>query len=298
MLKPPLLTQILDSLGEQLQADYSQGRALPSGTGCINETYKISASGRDDLFIKLGPAVHLGMYEQESRGLDLLRQCSAVRVPEIIGCLQLPAAAVLALEYIELSPLRGAGEPRFGEALAHLHQIEGRAFGLDEDNFIGRSHQINGWREDWWDFFCQQRLLPQRRLAQLQGMRTTLLDSLDQLLELIPLRLKDYKPAASLLHGDLWRGNMALDAAGTPVLFDPAVYYGDGETDLAMARMFGGPGADFFQAYHALIGRRDGHELRRNLYDLYHWLNHFNLFGVGYLGQLESALATALDELR
>lgn len=298
MLSKPVLGSIADWLVQQLGSDYREIQAVPSGAGCINDTYELATQGRDRLFVKVGSPAQLPMYQQEIIGLDLLRQCAEIRVPKVVGCARLAACSVLVLEFIELQPIRGEAEANFGQALAALHRIEGRAFGLEEDNFIGRSHQINGWRDDWWTFYCEQRLLPQTRLAQIRGMRREVLQRLQELIVLVPDCYIDYQPPASLLHGDLWSGNMALDETGLPTLFDPAVYFGDAETDLAMSRMFGAPGRAFYAAYEQQIQPRDGHEQRRLLYDLYHWLNHFNLFGVGYLGQVENTLDRLLIEMQ
>ncbi|MEE2731684.1 MAG: fructosamine kinase family protein [Pseudomonadota bacterium] len=297
MVRGTIQQDILDWLAERLGHDYTRARVTPSGAGCINETYAVQRTGLPTVFIKVGHSDQWAMYQQEQRGLALLRQCETIRVPEVYGAENLESCALLALEFISLSPLRSAAEPTFGRALAQLHSITANAYGLDHNNFIGRSHQINDWHSDWWTFFCEKRLRPQRMLAQIKGMRSTLLTDLERLMEVVPAVLSDHTPPASLLHGDLWSGNMAVDENGTPTLFDPAVYYGDGETDLAMSRMFGGPGAGFYQAYHEIQPLQEGHELRRSLYDLYHWLNHFNLFGVGYLGQVELTLDALLREM-
>ncbi|MBA57262.1 MAG: hypothetical protein CMK89_22675 [Pseudomonadales bacterium] len=297
MLRGNIQEGILDWLSELLGHDYQRARVEASGAGCINETYEVSRRNSPSVFIKVGSPAQLDMYEKEVKGLELLRQCDSIHVPEVFGTAQLDSCSVLAMEFISLSPLRTAHESRFGAALAQLHGIERNAFGLDHHNFIGRSHQINDWKSDWWEFYCENRLLPQRKLAQMKGMRLPLLKDLDRLIEIIPVAMQRYQPRASLLHGDLWSGNMAVDDTGVPTLFDPAVYFGDGETDLAMSRMFGAPGQAFYDAYHEHIPQQDGHEVRSKLYDLYHWLNHFNLFGVGYLGQVELTLEASLREI-
>lgn len=307
MLKAPLLTSsvkeaILEYLSQLLGSDFRRAGVRPSGAGCINETYEIYGQGIDSVFVKVGSANQLDMYEKEARGLELLRQCEAIRVPTVYGSAVLDKSAILALEFIALSPVRSAQEARFGAALAQLHSIRGQGFGLGYNNYIGRTHQINDWAAhdrtaQWWPFYVERRLLPQCKLAQMKGMRAELIRQLERLMERIPERLLDHAPQPVLVHGDLWSGNMAVDQSGMPTLFDPAVYFGDAETDLAMIRMFGSPGAGFFAAYHSILPQKEGHELRRNLYDLYHWLNHFNLFGVGYLGQVEVTLDTLINEL-
>lgn len=287
-------------LAEALGSAYASAQFEPSGTGCINETWAARAPGVEPVFIKLGGAEALAMYEQEALGLDTLRRCESIRVPGVhfydrIESDDGAVAAVLVLAFIALTSPRAQYDAPVGEALAFLHDIQGPAFGFQADNFIGRTPQINAWREDWWDFWCQNRLQPQLRLAQLRGMRTSLLDRLQRLIDLVPTRFAAHRPQTSLLHGDLWSGNLAVDEQGRPVLFDPAVYFGDAETDLAMLKMFGGVRPGVFAAYHQRRPESPQSQQRRNLYDLYHWLNHFNLFGVGYLGQVENTLDHLLD---
>ncbi|MCP5019465.1 MAG: fructosamine kinase family protein [Ketobacter sp.] len=297
MLRRPEADAILTWLAAELGCDYRTAEIRPSGAGCINATYEAYKPGLDSVFLKVGSIGQLDMYKKESLGLQWLRRCDAVRVPGVYSCAELEQCSVLALEFIPLASVRSTHEAVFGEALAQLHSIKAQAFGLDHNNYIGRTHQINGWHAEWWSFYVDKRLLPQRKLAEAKSMRRALLEQLDRLMALIPGAMKGYAPDPVLLHGDLWSGNMAVDAQGKPTLFDPAVYFGDAETDLAMTRMFGAPGEAFYDAYHHAIAVREGHVLRRNLYDLYHWLNHFNLFGVIYLGQVESALNAALAEL-
>ncbi len=217
MLRANIQEQILDWLSDLLGNDYRRAGVQASGAGCINETYEVARKGLASVFIKVGTVSQLEMYEQEAKGLNLLRRCDAIRVPELYGAAELPGCALLAIEFIPLAPLRSAGARAFGSALAQLHAIEAEAFGLDHNNFIGRSHQINDWKSDWWAFYCENRLLPQRKLAQMKGMRGALLQDLDRLIEVIPGALGSYQPRASLLHGDLWSGNMAVDDTGAPV---------------------------------------------------------------------------------
>ncbi|MGB7551997.1 MAG: fructosamine kinase family protein, partial [Chromatiaceae bacterium] len=171
-----------------------------------------------------------------------------------------------------------------GRRLAHLHRQSQARFGWDRDNFIGSTPQPNAEAQDWASFWQTRRLGPQLNLALAQGFGGRLQDRGRRLGEACPA-LIDHSPQPSLLHGDLWSGNMAFDAAGQPVLFDPAVYYGDREADLAMTELFGGFGADFQAAYREAWPLDPGYQVRRDLYNLYHILNHLNLFGAGYLGQ-------------
>lgn len=294
-----LQAAVQKALVDHLGSAYDTVSLVPSGTGCINETWAAQALDVEPVFIKLGSADALAMYRQEMLGLEALRVCSSIRVPRVLFLTDLVPAdgqqgAMLVLEFIALSAPRPQHDAAIGRALAHLHEVQGDVFGFDADNFIGRTPQLNGWRDNWWEFWCEQRLRPQGRLAQLRGMRAGLLDKLDRLIERIPACFGEHRPTPSQLHGDLWSGNLAVDAQGLPVLYDPAAYFGDAETDLAMLRMFGGVREPVFTAYHHLRPPQPGLEQRRRLYDLYHWLNHFNLFGVGYLGQVENTLDACL----
>jgi protein-ribulosamine 3-kinase len=164
--------------------------------------------------------------------------------------------------------------------LAKVHRTAAPRFGWQRDNYIGSTPQRNGWCEDWREFWIERRVGPQLELARRNGFRVAEppLGSLD-----------GHRPQPSLLHGDLWSGNAGFTAEG-PVIFDPAVYYGDREADLAMTELFGGFPGTFYEAYHAAWPLEPGYEQRKHLYNLYHLLNHLNLFGGSYLGQVESTL--------
>lgn len=164
--------------------------------------------------------------------------------------------------------------------LAAVHGTTSERFGWASDNWIGLAPQENGWSDDWADFFLEKRLKPQAAKCGLSGH----LPDVRRILE-------GHRPEASLLHGDLWSGNAGFTPDG-PVIFDPAVYYGDREADLAMTELFGGFPAQFYSAYGPLP---DGYQVRKHLYNLYHLLNHLNLFGTGYRAQVEATLRLLRD---
>lgn len=174
--------------------------------------------------------------------------------------------------------------PAMARMLAALHRNTSPRFGWATDNWIGLAPQRNGWSDDWASFFFEERLAPQAHRAQLR------LPDLRKLLE-------GHRPQASLLHGDLWSGNAGFTPDG-PVIFDPAVYYGDREADLAMTELFGGFPAEFYASYRRELPLDPGYEKRKHLYNLYHLLNHLNLFGAGYLGQVNAALRLLGDALQ
>jgi len=164
--------------------------------------------------------------------------------------------------------------------LAHAHRKPGPRFGWARDNRIGSTPQKNAWCDDWSEFWRTRRLEEQISMARTRGF--------DVAMPSLHL-LKERKPQPSLLHGDLWSGNAGFTKEG-PVVFDPAVYYGDREADLAMTELFGGFPREFYKAYNETFPLDAGYEKRKHLYNLYHLLNHLNLFGGGYLGQVKATL--------
>lgn len=238
------------------------------------------------------------MFAAEARGLQALAATAVVRTPTFIAQGQTSGGAFLVLEYLALRPLDQRGGAVLGAALAQLHRSTGSAYGWSEDNFIGATPQHNAIHPSWPHFFGEHRLRPQLQLARHKGMDQALATKGDALIERIGGLFIDYRPAPSLLHGDLWSGNAAQCSDGTPVVFDPACYRGDRETDLAMAELFGGFPTSFFAAYRAAWPLDPGYESRKPLYNLYHILNHFNLFGNAYLGQAQRMIDKLLAELK
>jgi fructosamine-3-kinase len=214
------------------------------------------------------------MYAAEFEGLQALR-AAGVRAPEPHRVNAAHGDAFIEMEQLDLGGR--ADWLAMARMLAQLHQTTGPRFGWATDNWIGLSAQQNGWSDDWIGFFRDRRLKPQLERA---GLKLSF--ALEQF-------FADYEPTPSLLHGDLWSGNAVFTADG-PVLFDPAVYYGDREADLAMTELFGGFPEIFYTSYVAILPLHEGYAQRKHLYNLYHLLNHLNLFGSGYRGQVETAL--------
>jgi fructosamine-3-kinase len=184
-----------------------------------------------------------------------------------------------------------------GRLLAHLHRTTGPRFGWKRDNTIGSTPQLNAWTDRWVDFLRDQRLGYQLQLAAQQDYGTRLQSKGERLCAGLDAFFSAYQPVPSLLHGDLWGGNAGYLTSGEPVVFDPAVYYGDREADLAMTELFGGFGADFHAAYREAWPLDPGYGTRKTLYNLYHILNHAHLFGGGYVGQAQSMLDRLLAEI-
>ncbi len=249
------------------------------GGGDVSAAWRI-----DNIFLKTGSDNSFDMFEAEAEGLRELDAANAIRVPEVLACSAVGNDAYLATGWIEFDRPTQKSERLLGEQLAAMHHCGKDRFGWHRDNTIGLTPQRNDWSNDWVDFFRQHRLEFQLQLAERNGFGGELQMEGRSLSENLESLFGDYKPAASLLHGDLWGGNWAA-TKGQPVIFDPAVYYGDRESDIAMTQLFGGFGRNFYAAYQESWPMEAGHEDRLKLYQLYHVLNHLNLFGSGYLGR-------------
>jgi fructosamine-3-kinase len=267
------------------------------GGGDINTAMKISGSGRE-YFLKLNRASLLDMFEAEADGLRDLASANALRVPQAICTGTVGSQAYIVLEYL---PMGGSGRgvmARFGEQLAKMHHHSSERFGWHRDNTIGSTRQVNNWENDWLTFWREQRLGFQLQLAQRHGLNTRIIAQGEKLQQHVAAFFQGYQPQASILHGDLWSGNYGITDSGEPVIFDPATYYGDREADLAMTELFGGFGGEFYAAYNSGWPLDAGYAVRKTFYNLYHILNHFNLFGGGYGAQAGSMIDRLLAEAR
>ncbi len=271
--------------------------ARPVGGGCINSGWQLGAGDRS-VFVKTNVPGSLDMFEAEFEGLKELMATGVLRVPRPLITGVTAGEAWIAMEWIDTGRTAPGTEARLGEGLAGLHRRVAERFGWHRDNTIGSTRQPNDWCVDWVAFLVSNRVGYQLDLADANGYGHRLAAPGRRLIEEIGSFFTDYRPAASLLHGDLWGGNWAADAVGDPFVFDPAVYFGDREADLAMTELFGGFGSDFRAAYRASWPLDPGYETRRDLYNLYHILNHLNLFGGAYLGQAESLIGRLLAALR
>jgi fructosamine-3-kinase len=268
-----------------------------AGGGCINSALVLEGADAS-YFVKLNRAERLAMFEAEAEGLAELAAARALRVPRPLCTGRAGDASYLVLEHLPLGHGETASLERLGRGLAALHRVHAPRYGWKRDNTIGSTPQPNAWSDDWLEFWRDRRLGHQLELAAAHGHGGALQRKGERLLAGLAAFFGGYRPAPSLLHGDLWGGNFAVTAGGEPVIFDPAVYYGDRETDLAMTELFGGFGARFYSAYREAWPLDPGYAVRKTLYNLYHVLNHLNLFGGGYGGQAERMLDTLLAELR
>jgi fructosamine-3-kinase len=265
------------------------------GGGCINSSEVLEGGGRR-YFVKSNEAVRLAMFEAEAAGLAEIAASNSVRVPRPICAGRHGNRAYLVLEYLEIGAGGGQSDVLLGRQLAAMHRVTQARYGWRRDNTIGSTPQINSQETDWVVFYREHRLRYQLRLAADNGYRGNLQDQGERLLDRLPAFFVSYHPTPSLLHGDLWGGNHAALADGTPVVFDPAVYYGDREADIAMTELFGGFGPGFYSAYRAAWPLDPGYRVRKDLYNLYHVLNHLNLFGGGYRGQAERSIDRLIAE--
>jgi len=262
--------------------------------GCINQSYLLADNQRS-FFVKLNDAKRLAMFEAETAGLQQILASQTVRAPRPLCHGVADDQAFLVMEYLDL---RAHGDAAtLGQQLALMHRPQQAYFGGPRDNTLGSTPQPNTQTATWITFLREQRIGYQLHLAaqngyggQLQTQGEKLLTGLDQF-------FTDYQPQSSLLHGDLWGGNHGYLADGTPVIFDPAVYYGDRETDLAMTELFGGFAPAFYAAYREAWPLDAGYAVRKTLYKLYHILNHANLFGGGYAAQAQQMVAQLNAEL-
>lgn len=287
----PALEQTLGALLAERAPGALSWQALGEGVG--GERWRIRQSDKD-WFLKAGDEAILAA---EADGLKALAACKALRVPQVHASGSVEREGYLLMEWLPLMRNSSGAAARLGEALARQHLMRRPRFGWPCNNFIGATPQFNREGDDWIGFFREQRLGFQLRLAAEDGHRG-LQGSAAVLVAGLPRFFDGYTPHPSLLHGDLWSGNWGVLADGGPVAFDPAVYCGDRESDIAMTELFGGFPAEFYAAYMMHAPLDPGYTVRRDLYQLYHVLNHLNLFGEGYLGQAQRLIDRLNSELR
>jgi fructosamine-3-kinase len=266
----------------------------PVRGGCINAAWRVAASERT-CFVKIGAAQSRDMFDAEAAGLAALARTGALRVPQVICAGANSEASWLVLEFIELGA--GIDGRALGRGLAALHRVTAAQFGWHRDNTIGATAQPNAWSGDWIEFWRARRLDFQLALAARNGAPRSLLAKGERLSGGFSSLFCGCQVVPSLLHGDLWSGNVGADPAGVPVIFDPAVYYGHREADVAMTELFGGFDASFHAAYKDALPLDAGYRTRKHLYNLYHVLNHYNLFGGGYARQAEDLIERLLAEI-
>lgn len=289
--------EIAAAIGTATGVPFTQSKAMAVSGGDISAAYLLDDGSRR-FFVKLNTTARRAMFNAEADGLAALAATRCVRVPAVITSGTVDKQAFLVLEALDLAPHGDAAQ--LGTQLAALHRAptDSARFGWPHDNWIGATPQHNTASADWLSFWHTQRLGAQLQLAAQNSWDGALQRDGDQLCARLDGLFEGYAPVPSLLHGDLWGGNHAYLADGTPVLFDPAVYVGDRECDLAMTELFGGFAPDFHAAYRAAWPLDAGYPVRKTLYNLYHILNHANLFGGAYAAQSARMIAQLLAQLR
>ena len=279
---------IADKITEVNSQPFSIQHYSSVGGGCINTAYHIQSESQN-YFVKFNSVNKLSMFEAEAEGLLELAKANSVLVPQPICTGVVEQQSYIVMEHLKLGGRGSMAE--FAEQLVKLHRYTrhstGASFGWHRENTIGSTLQENTPNDNWLQFWNQHRLGFQLSLAKQQGASKNLLDKGERIQADLSCFFTGYEPQASLLHGDLWSGNYAFTDSGSPVIFDPAVYYGDREADIAMTELFGGFSVDFYESYQSLWPLDDGYQVRKVLYNLYHILNHFNMFGGGYESQAE-----------
>jgi protein-ribulosamine 3-kinase len=293
----PIAREVSKSIGSCV----IEGSAIPVGGGSIHQALRYCTQ-QGFVFLKVGAHAAKPMFESEAAGLRELARAGAIRVPHVLALGAAGEQAFLCLEWLELVAPTLAVAAALGERLAALHRIQSTRHGWTRNNFIGRTPQRNDQHESWSRFFREQRLLPQLELAANNHAERHTIDRGYVLADTLDAWFSSHQPVPSLLHGDLWGGNwgatrVTRGSEGEPVLFDPAVYFGDREADIAMTRLFGGFPTAFYDAYETAWPLDPGAQMRVTLYNLYHVLNHYNLFGGGYLAQARAMIDRLLAEV-
>ena len=260
-----------------------------AGGGCINHGGRLTTS-KGNFFIKWNDVKkYPGMFKAEAAGLKLLAGPEAIRIPRVLGTDERETYQFIILEFIED---RGRSHEHWnllGTQLALLHKNSNDHYGLDHNNYMGSLSQINTTNNSWVDFFIERRLQVQLKLGiDRHVIPTATIKKFEALYKELPSILTTERP--TLVHGDLWSGNLITDEIGNPCLIDPAVYYGHREVDLAMTQLFGGFSTEFYSAYQDVFPCESGWQQRLDIYNLYPLLVHVNLFGQSYLHQVDSIL--------
>jgi len=288
-------TQIAEAITQATDKLFEIEHTRSVSGGCINQGYQVRGNDTE-YFVKLNQAAQVEMFAAEALGLKQMYVTKTITVPQSICWGVAGNSSYIVLEWLNLGSGNQQGWTEMGRQLAAMHQ-QGNCdrvaealphrFGWEINNTIGSTPQINTWTDNWADFFAEYRIGYQLKLANRRGGS---FPDTSKVVAAIREQLADRKPHASLVHGDLWSGNAALSADGAPVIFDPATYYGDRETDLAMTELFGGFPAPFYHGYEQAWALDSGYKRRKNIYNLYHILNHFNLFGGAYGNQALSLI--------
>ncbi len=280
--------ELADVIGREFGGSIKSTRRMSGGD--ISTAYRIDFDNGVSVFVKWGGASDAEILFAEKTGLEALRSADhQLVIPGPLFASTLDDRPFLALEWLDKVPAAPDHFVRLGRELAQLHRTTSNRYGFETSNFIGRLPQSNIRHDNWIEFFCSERLEPQRRLAMAEGRwRSLWTRMMDRMMSRLNSILPS-DPPASLVHGDLWGGN-AMPTSTGPSIYDPAVYYGDREVDIAMSELFGGFSSEFYSAYDEAWPRAPGYADRREIYNLYHLLNHLNHFGGSYAAPIQRIL--------
>lgn len=276
--------QIAQAISQATGKEFAIADTVSVSGGCINQCYKVRGNGRE-YFVKLNRANQEEMFAAEALGLKQMYATQTITVPKPICWGITDNSSYIVLQWLDIGGGNSQSWTEMGRKLAQMHRQGTRElFGWERNNTIGSTPQINPWTDRWDEFFAEHRIGYQLKLAKRRGGS---FPDTNKVVKAIRNKLVDRQPQASLVHGDLWSGNAAIAKDGTPIILDPAAYYGDRETDIAMTELFGGFPAAFYRGYNEAWQLDSGYQQRKSIYNLYHVLNHFNLFGGGYREQAQ-----------
>jgi fructosamine-3-kinase len=282
-------TQWQQALSKKLNISVSIKNVGVIAGGSINEGSRIQTD-HGVYFVKTNDAEPFpGMFEAEAKGLQFLAAHTSFLIPEALATGVMESIQWILMPYITPAPKKATYWEDFGRKLAEMHQRSAPQFGLEYDNYLGSLPQYNAWTPSWYEFFVEQRLKPQLRMAEERGLASAEMHRYFEKLYKKAHTLFPAEPAAAL-HGDLWTGNFMTDANGNATFFDPAVYYGHREMDIAMSKLFGGFDKRFYDAYNEVYPLEKGWENRIHIANLYPLMAHVNIFGGSYTSQVMGAL--------
>ena len=280
-------TEIAQAISRETEQEFAIAKTKSVSGGCINQGYQVSSKDRT-YFVKLNDVSKVDMFAAEALGLKQMYATKTITVPQPVCWGTAANSSYLVLQWLDLGGGSNQSWTEMGRQLAAMHRVgTSKDFGWSRNNTIGSTPQINTWMDNWADFFAKQRIGYQLKLAKRRGGN---FPESNRVVDLVRNKLTEWQPPVSLVHGDLWSGNAAISSDGAPIILDPATYYGDRETDLAMTELFGGFPTAFYHGYNEAWQLDSGYGQRKSIYNLYHVLNHFNLFGGGYANQAKTII--------
>ncbi len=290
------LEEILKS--ESLLSDEKVTKVTPVSGGCIHNAWQIKLATGKKIFAKTSPLENYKMLQFEADGLTAINKRlnpDVLIAPKPLALKKLTKVSILLMPWFELNQ---GSQVNLGKGLALFHKESSeekqKLFGWENDGFIGNNSQIGGWETSWGKCFVKLRLEPQMKMAKGWGLSFKSKKFYNRIINF----LEESEVQPSLVHGDLWKGNASVTNQGKGIIYDPATWWADREVDIAMTKLFGGFSNEFYNAYNSIWSLKDGFEKRQKIYNLYHVLNHANLFGGSYQNQSLSLMNQINIELK